>query len=160
MRKDFFNNETHGYFTHAQKRETPVRNPMTDPSMMTDMMKGNLTNVLPMIVIGGWINWAFSGFLTSTFSSIIACTRLFFCRLRITIPRTWNRTYKYSKTCHLWSLVWTAICLVRSLHEVKLLCNSIDFVFISSLFCKATCLLQPFFVENFSGHSSMFYCTY
>ena len=38
-----------------------------DPSMMTDMMKGNITNVLPMIVIGGWINWAFSGFLTSEY---------------------------------------------------------------------------------------------
>ena len=35
MRKDFFNNDNSGYFTHAQKRETPVRNPMTDPSMMT-----------------------------------------------------------------------------------------------------------------------------
>lgn len=38
---------------------------MTDPSMMTDMVKGNLTNVLPMIVVGGWINWMFSGFITS-----------------------------------------------------------------------------------------------
>jgi len=35
--------------------------------MMTEMMKGNITNVLPMIIIGGWINWAFSGFLTSEF---------------------------------------------------------------------------------------------
>lgn len=39
-----------------------------DSGMLTDMMKGNLTNVLPMIVIGGWINWAFSGFVISEFS--------------------------------------------------------------------------------------------
>eukprot|EP00918_Siedleckia_nematoides_P010325 GHVU01022545.1.p1 GENE.GHVU01022545.1~~GHVU01022545.1.p1 ORF type:complete len:216 (-),score=21.60 GHVU01022545.1:587-1144(-) len=64
MRKEFFNHEETGYF----KRERPepvVKNPMTDPGMMTDMLKGNITNVLPMIVIGGWINWAFSGFLTT-----------------------------------------------------------------------------------------------
>ncbi|XP_014664661.1 PREDICTED: ER membrane protein complex subunit 3-like [Priapulus caudatus] len=64
MRKNFFNNEETGFFK-TQKRAAPAQNPMTDPTMMTDMLKGNLTNVLPMIVIGGWINWTFSGFVTT-----------------------------------------------------------------------------------------------
>lgn len=33
--------------------------------MMIDMLKGNVINVLFMIVIGGWINWVFLGFLIS-----------------------------------------------------------------------------------------------
>lgn len=64
MRKHFFNNEETGYFK-TQKRSPTMQNPMTDPTMMTDMLKGNLTNVLPMILIGGWINWTFSGFVTT-----------------------------------------------------------------------------------------------
>jgi len=65
MRKNFFNDEENGYFKIAQQRPAVVQNPMTDPTMMTDMLKGNLLNVLPMIVIGGWINWTFSGFVTT-----------------------------------------------------------------------------------------------
>lgn len=64
MRRHFFNNEETGYFK-TQKRAAVSQNPMTDPSMMTDMLKGNVTNVLPMIMIGGWINWMFSGFVTT-----------------------------------------------------------------------------------------------
>lgn len=64
MRRHFFNSEDMGYFK-TQKRAAPATNPMTDPNAMSDMLKGNVTNVLPMIIIGGWINWAFSGFVTS-----------------------------------------------------------------------------------------------
>uniref|UniRef100_A0A3B3C0N1 ER membrane protein complex subunit 3 n=1 Tax=Oryzias melastigma TaxID=30732 RepID=A0A3B3C0N1_ORYME len=62
MRKHYFNNAETGFFKTVKRKVVP-KNPMTDSSMLTDMMKGNLTNVLPMIVIGGWINWAFSGFV-------------------------------------------------------------------------------------------------
>ncbi|OQR73519.1 transmembrane protein-like [Tropilaelaps mercedesae] len=64
MRKHFFNDEESGWLK-TQKRPPPINNPMSDPGMMSEMLKGNLTNVLPMIVIGGWINWTFSGFLTT-----------------------------------------------------------------------------------------------
>jgi hypothetical protein len=65
MRRHYLNNEETGLLKASQARPAVQSNPMTDPTMMTDMLKGNLTNVLPMIVIGGWINWHFSGFVTT-----------------------------------------------------------------------------------------------
>uniref|UniRef100_A0A915J512 ER membrane protein complex subunit 3 n=1 Tax=Romanomermis culicivorax TaxID=13658 RepID=A0A915J512_ROMCU len=65
IRKAYFNDPEDGYFKVAQQRPAVMQNPMADPSMMTDMLKGNLLNMLPMIVIGGWINWTFSGFVTT-----------------------------------------------------------------------------------------------
>ncbi|CRL02860.1 CLUMA_CG015898, isoform A [Clunio marinus] len=61
MRRHFFNNEESGYF------KTQKRPPVTPNSsaMLTDLVKGNFINVLPMVVIGGWINWMFSGFVTT-----------------------------------------------------------------------------------------------
>lgn len=65
MRRHYLNNEETGYIKAGTKRPSQAPNPIQDPSMMTEMLKGNVTNVLPMILIGGWINWTFSGFVTT-----------------------------------------------------------------------------------------------
>nr|XP_020653287.1 ER membrane protein complex subunit 3-like [Pogona vitticeps] len=64
MRKHYFNNPESGFFRKTKRKIQP-RNPLTDPTMVTEMMKGNIINVLPMILVGGWINWAFSGFVAT-----------------------------------------------------------------------------------------------
>ncbi|XP_039249649.1 ER membrane protein complex subunit 3-like [Styela clava] len=64
-RKHYLINDEDGLITKGKEKQGQAKNPMTDPSMMTDMLKGNVLNVLPMIVIGGWIQWTFSGFVTT-----------------------------------------------------------------------------------------------
>ena len=84
MRRHFFNNEETGFFK-TQRRPAPANNPMTDPTVMNDMLKGNMTNVLPMIIIGGWINWAFSGFVTSRLLIISTLAINFFTQTSLTL---------------------------------------------------------------------------
>ena len=49
MRKHYFNNEDSGVLKQGTKRQSAPPNPMTDPSMMTEMFKANLTSMVPMV---------------------------------------------------------------------------------------------------------------
>ena len=52
IRKQYLTDEN-GPLTIGRDTEREVRNPMQDPMQMGDQLKGQMTNMLPMIVIGG-----------------------------------------------------------------------------------------------------------
>jgi uncharacterized membrane protein (DUF106 family) len=64
MRKSFLADEENGYLPKRIEKQTTQANAL-DPSMISEMLKGNMLNMIPMIFIGGWINWTFSGFVTT-----------------------------------------------------------------------------------------------
>ncbi|KAF1616814.1 UNVERIFIED_CONTAM: ER membrane protein complex subunit 3, partial [Eudyptes robustus] len=64
MRVNFLSNEETGVLPKRIEKQTATPNAL-DPSMMSEMLKGNMLNMIPMIFIGGWINWTFSGFVTT-----------------------------------------------------------------------------------------------
>lgn len=62
----------------ANKQGAAPTNPMTDPDMMEGMMEGmkkQLMNMVPQMVIMGWINFFFQGFVVSKFFDFL----FFFC---------------------------------------------------------------------------------
>ncbi|EGD80549.1 hypothetical protein PTSG_01140 [Salpingoeca rosetta] len=64
-RKQYFISEKNGVLTKKKeehKDDAPV-NPMQDPSMMMNMVKGQAINYVPMVVVMSLISWAFSGFV-------------------------------------------------------------------------------------------------
>ncbi|KAL7072409.1 hypothetical protein ACQ4LE_008784 [Meloidogyne hapla] len=65
MRKHWLADEQNGQLLKRVEKQSSQPNPAFDPSMMTEMLKGNMLNMIPMIFIGGWINWTFSGFVTT-----------------------------------------------------------------------------------------------
>jgi len=64
MRKQHLTGDE-GALTEGKDTEKEARNPMQDPTQMGDQMKGQITNMLPMMVIGGWVGFTFSGFVTA-----------------------------------------------------------------------------------------------
>ena len=55
--------------------------------MMTEMVKGNMTSMVPMMVVGGWINWHFSGFVTTKVASNFSVKASLYKTLHICSPR-------------------------------------------------------------------------
>ena len=63
MRKNYFTNEETGVLSLGKKKPSQQKNMMSDPTMASEMMKGQLLNMVPSIGIGYLINMFFSGFL-------------------------------------------------------------------------------------------------
>ncbi|KAI6174781.1 ER membrane protein complex subunit 3 [Aphelenchoides bicaudatus] len=64
MRKHFLADEKEGYLT-GRIEEFDSKPDQMDPEVIIDMLKGQMLNMVPMLFIGGWINWTFSGFVTT-----------------------------------------------------------------------------------------------
>lgn len=64
-RKYHFLVKNEAYLTQKKKKKAMEPNIFSDPNVLVDMAKHNFLNVLPMMVIGGWITLMFSGFITT-----------------------------------------------------------------------------------------------
>jgi hypothetical protein len=64
-RKQFFNEPQRG----ALQKTIPANtlSAMADPSNMMEMMKSNITGVLPNIIMLGWVSYFFAGFVIAKF---------------------------------------------------------------------------------------------
>lgn len=63
MRKEYFANKDSGVFFQKTQSKGMQEAMMSDPSFMVDMMKKNLTGLLPQLLMGAWVNYFFSGFV-------------------------------------------------------------------------------------------------
>ncbi|EFJ16068.1 hypothetical protein SELMODRAFT_179181 [Selaginella moellendorffii] len=66
MRKSYFNNEENGLLHVPKGQGQNVQAQMlSDPNMAMDMMKKNLSMIIPQTLTFAWVNFFFSGFVTA-----------------------------------------------------------------------------------------------
>lgn len=65
VRRHYFNNKETGVFHQTTSGTNPQQAAMGDPSMMMDMMKKNMSMLIPQIAIAAWVNFFYSGFITA-----------------------------------------------------------------------------------------------
>ncbi|CAD7697380.1 unnamed protein product [Ostreobium quekettii] len=63
MRRAYFIAKDTGVFHQKAESKSMQEAMATDPSMMVDMLKKNLTGLIPQIVMGAWVNYFFAGFV-------------------------------------------------------------------------------------------------
>jgi hypothetical protein len=66
-RKDMLVAPETGLLQQKVEMANPMANMMTDPSMMTDMMKKNMVMIIPNVVMLPWLSYFFSGFVIAKF---------------------------------------------------------------------------------------------
>jgi len=65
MRRQFFTDKEKGIFQKEAQAANPQAAMMGDPTLMMDMMKKNMSMVVPQILIATWVNFFYSGFITA-----------------------------------------------------------------------------------------------
>jgi len=63
QRKSFFLDEKTGFFKQEVQRKSQQEQMMENPNMMTDMMKKNVTGMLPQILMWNFVSYFFTGFV-------------------------------------------------------------------------------------------------
>jgi len=63
MRKSYFTDKENGVFSKEMPKLDPMEQLSKNPGMGMDMMKQNMTYMVPQMVMMGWISYFFSGFV-------------------------------------------------------------------------------------------------
>lgn len=63
QRRIFFCHKETGVFSQKSQKLNPQQQMMSDPNMMTDMLKKNLNMIVPQMLTAAWVNFFFTGFV-------------------------------------------------------------------------------------------------